>query len=71
MTDGTVFVITGKFEVKTEFFFDDGFDCYLTTDCSVPLVAGDQIGPFTVLEGNGCSTLPPILVPPPAPTIAL
>ena len=43
-----------KFDAETDFFFSNGEECYIHTSCSQPLVAGDQIGPFLILEGNDC-----------------
>ena len=54
VTDGTVFQINGQFNSGTVFKFGNGLSCYIHTSCSVPLMAGDQIGPFVVLEGNDC-----------------
>ena len=43
-----------KFDAETDFTFSNGEECYIHTSCSQPLVAGDQIGPFLILEGNDC-----------------
>ena len=54
---GTVLVLEGLFDSNTEFEFSDGTDilrsCTIHTSCSVPLVQGDQIGPFLILGGEG------------------
>ena len=41
------------FQANTMFNFADGTSCTIHTSCSVPLVAGDQIGPFVVIAGSG------------------
>ena len=69
VTDGTVFGIHGKFNSETKFKFENGFACYIHTSCSVPLVAGDQIGPFVILEGNDCKhSVSPSAQPSPSPS---
>ena len=58
VVEGTVFKVLGPFDASTKFSFSDGFnDCYFHTSCSVPLVAGDQIGPFKLLAGNECNVV--------------
>ena len=54
VVDGSVFEIDGPFQADTVFEFGGGSSCSIHLSCSVPLVAGDQIGPFVVLEGNEC-----------------
>ena len=55
------------------FNFADGTSCTIHTSCcSVPLVAGDQIGPFLVIAGSGelgfeCDDIDQIQ--PPSPTV--
>ena len=68
--DGKVFDIYGEFNAATGFIFGDGYDCFFHTSCSVPLVAGDQIGPFVILEGNECKyeTPSPSTQPSPPPS---
>jgi len=55
VVDGSHFEIIGQFDAATGFIFGDGYDCFIHTSCSVPLVAGDQIGPFVVVAGNECN----------------
>jgi hypothetical protein len=55
VTDGSIFELNGQFNDETVFNFGDGESCFITTSCSVPLVAGDQIGPFVVVAGNECT----------------
>ena len=56
VSDGDTFQMDGPFNAETTFLFEaDGEGCFIHTSCSVPLVAGDQIGPFEVLEGGECS----------------
>jgi hypothetical protein len=58
VTEGAVFKVLGPFDASTEFSFSNGpGDCDFHTSCSVPLVAGDQIGPFKLLAGNECNVL--------------
>jgi len=61
VTSGDIFTITnptaddGELEANTFFTFASaGFECFLHTSCSQPLVGGDQIGAFLILEGNDC-----------------
>ena len=69
---GTVFTVQGDFGATETFTFSDGSSCFIHTSCSVPIVVGDQIGPFIVLAGNECiapaSTLPPTTEPSAAPS---
>jgi hypothetical protein len=61
--EGTPTIITfvgdaGKMDAETDFYFSDGSavsGCFIHTSCSQPIVAGDQIGPFLILEGNECT----------------
>lgn len=61
VTTGTVFTIFGEdgdeMDAETDFFFSSGDvnSCSIHTSCSQPLVAGDRLGPFVVLEGNDCT----------------
>ena len=58
VVEGTVFKVLGPFDASTKLSFSGGFnDCYFHTSCSVPLVAGDQIGPFKLLAGNECNVV--------------
>ena len=61
VSPGDIFTVDGRFSAETDFEFSTGEvdDCYIHTSCSAPLVAGDQIGPFLVLEGNECVYTPP------------
>ena len=70
VTDGSIFEISGEFRAATLFnFVDEDISCFIHTSCSVPLVAGDQIGPFVVLEGNDCKySASPSAQPSPSPT---
>lgn len=40
-----------------------GGSCFIHTSCSVPLVPGDQIGPFIMIEGNDCGLPEKCIVP--------
>ena len=58
---GAVFTITnpegddgGELDAFTTFTFSNGISCFIHTSCSQPLVGGDVIGPFLLLEGNNC-----------------
>jgi len=46
---------SGDMDAESDFLFPSGFECYIHTSCSQPLVAGDRLGPWLVLEGNGCT----------------
>ena len=73
VSPGTVFTIVpdgDKMDAETDFGFTNGSECYIHTSCSVPLVAGDHIGPFLVLEGNQCIFTPPTPAPTRAPSPA-
>ena len=73
VSPGTVFTVNGdggRMDAETDFYFTNDFDCYIHTSCSVPLVAGDRIGPFLILEGNNCIFTPPSPPPTPAPSPA-
>ena len=63
--EGTVFKVFGPFDASTEFSFSNRpVDCDFQTLCSVPLVVGDQIGPFKLLAGNECNiVIPPVTAP--------
>jgi len=61
VSPGAVITITnpggddgGELEANTFFTFSNGIECFIHTSCSQPLVGGDQIGPFLLLEGNDC-----------------
>jgi hypothetical protein len=54
VTAGTTFTILGPFYNESYFLFEDHGVCSIITSCAVPLVAGDQIGPFKILAGNDC-----------------
>mmetsp|Transcript_29889 Transcript_29889/g.44179 ORF Transcript_29889/g.44179 Transcript_29889/m.44179 type:complete len:535 (-) Transcript_29889:144-1748(-) len=58
LSDGDVFTIKpqfGGFSAYTEFYFNDpSLDCAIHTSCSVPLMLGDQIGPFEVIGDEDC-----------------
>eukprot|EP00547_Thalassionema_nitzschioides_P009602 CAMPEP_0194227058 /NCGR_PEP_ID=MMETSP0156-20130528/42663_1 /TAXON_ID=33649 /ORGANISM="Thalassionema nitzschioides, Strain L26-B" /LENGTH=923 /DNA_ID=CAMNT_0038959531 /DNA_START=133 /DNA_END=2904 /DNA_ORIENTATION=- len=80
--DGDIFTLypedDDRFEANTEFkFVGAGIVCTIHTSCSVPLVVGDQIGPFEIMAGNDCElqqtpefTFPPTRPPTPPPTPA-
>lgn len=55
---GDIFTFTsddgGDMDANTVFTFSNGITCSIHTSCSQPLVAGDQLGPFLLLEANGC-----------------
>jgi len=52
--NGDDFLITPSsgFKAKTKFRFDDGYECEFHTSCSQPLVAGDQHGPFLIIDDD-------------------
>jgi len=54
VTDGEDLILRGfpSLSNKTEFDIDGWGKCHIDTSCSVPLVIGDQIGPFRVLGGS-------------------
>ena len=59
----TVFADGGKFDANTVFSFSSGdvSDCTVHTSCSQPLVIGDKIGPFVLVDGptgSDCSRNP-------------
>jgi hypothetical protein len=60
--NGTEFIIVGPFEANTDFLIvgDDteNIECSIHTSCSQPLVGGDKIGPFLILEPDGCDPIP-------------
>lgn len=63
VADGDVFTIRpqyGSFSAETDFDFTDtwGMNCFIHTSCSVPIVPGDQIGPFEVVGDEDCSETP-------------
>eukprot|EP00546_Thalassionema_frauenfeldii_P000152 CAMPEP_0178935594 /NCGR_PEP_ID=MMETSP0786-20121207/24644_1 /TAXON_ID=186022 /ORGANISM="Thalassionema frauenfeldii, Strain CCMP 1798" /LENGTH=536 /DNA_ID=CAMNT_0020613783 /DNA_START=27 /DNA_END=1637 /DNA_ORIENTATION=- len=63
VVDGTTFTITpqfGSFSAETDFKFSaaSDMDCYIHTSCSVPIVPGDQIGPFEVIGDEDCPPPP-------------
>jgi hypothetical protein len=53
VSQGSTFTVEGSFGANTVFAFGDGTSCTVHTSCSVPLVVGDQIGPFLVVAGAG------------------
>lgn len=66
VSDGDEFTIQGEFDAETDFDISSwsGGSCYVHTSCSAPLVVGDQIGPFLLIEGNECKLAPrPCIVP--------
>lgn len=63
VSDGDIFTITpeyGSFSAYTDFEFLNGeeMNCFIHTSCSVPIVPGDQIGPFEVVGDEDCSPEP-------------
>lgn len=53
VNNGDTFVLNGNFGAETTFQIgDSNKSCMLHTSCSVPLVAGDQIGPFLILGSD-------------------
>jgi hypothetical protein len=54
VTDGEELILQGfpSLSNKTEFDVYGWGKCHIDTSCSVPLVIGDQIGPFLVLSGS-------------------
>mmetsp|Transcript_29872 Transcript_29872/g.44153 ORF Transcript_29872/g.44153 Transcript_29872/m.44153 type:complete len:498 (+) Transcript_29872:107-1600(+) len=59
LDDGDIFTITpeySSFSAETDFEFigASNLDCFIHTSCSVPLVPGDQIGPFEVIGDEDC-----------------
>jgi hypothetical protein len=57
--DGDIFKLDGPFDAATTFFFGASQDdCYIHTSCSVPIVDQDQVGPFKILAGNDCNSVP-------------
>jgi hypothetical protein len=66
VNSGDEFEVIGEFEANTKFTIRDwsGVSCTVHTSCSAPLVVGDQIGPFLVLEGNECKLQPPPCIVP-------
>jgi hypothetical protein len=54
VTDGEELILRGfpSLSNKTEFDIHGWGKCHIDTSCSVPLVIGDQIGPFLVLSGS-------------------
>mmetsp|Transcript_9601 Transcript_9601/g.14820 ORF Transcript_9601/g.14820 Transcript_9601/m.14820 type:complete len:487 (-) Transcript_9601:91-1551(-) len=52
VSDGDTFVLNGHFGAETTFEIEDSDSCMFHTSCSVPLVAGDQIGPFLILGSD-------------------
>lgn len=59
VVDGDLIEIFPGGDAETDFHivptgaavFDDDIECYIHTSCSVPIVVGDQIGPF-LIEGD-------------------
>mmetsp|Transcript_24237 Transcript_24237/g.35914 ORF Transcript_24237/g.35914 Transcript_24237/m.35914 type:complete len:571 (-) Transcript_24237:148-1860(-) len=51
--DGTVFTFDPEDSAETTFSIN-GDECFIHTSCSVPIVVGDQIGPFLITGGAGC-----------------
>jgi len=78
VTDGDKFTIqSDDFAATTEFCFDlnnDGTECvegcFIHTSCSVPIVVGDQIGPFRVEGGGICDVCDPVTESPVSSTIS-
>jgi len=60
ISDGEPFTIGVDYDLDSETHFDisDYGDYFIHTSCSVPLVPGDQIGPFFVYAGNDCTYQP-------------
>eukprot|EP00545_Synedropsis_sp_CCMP1620_P000481 CAMPEP_0119004094 /NCGR_PEP_ID=MMETSP1176-20130426/946_1 /TAXON_ID=265551 /ORGANISM="Synedropsis recta cf, Strain CCMP1620" /LENGTH=530 /DNA_ID=CAMNT_0006955765 /DNA_START=112 /DNA_END=1707 /DNA_ORIENTATION=- len=56
VSDGDTFEVLGEFDATTEIEISgwSGGSCTVHTSCSAPLVVGDQIGPFILIEGNEC-----------------
>jgi len=57
VSTGDVFTFTnpdGEMDAETDFTFSNAIECFIHTSCSQPLTAGDQIGPFLLLQGNDC-----------------
>jgi len=57
-SEGAIITITGdggEMDANTVFDFGNGLSCTIHTSCSQPLVGGDTIGPFLILEGNDCT----------------
>jgi len=56
LKNGEEFTITpdGGAETSFEFLDDDDEDCFIHTSCSVPIVPGDQIGPFEIIGDSDC-----------------
>lgn len=51
--NGTIFTFDPEDSAETTFNID-GNECFIHTSCSVPIVVGDQIGPFLITNGAGC-----------------
>jgi len=56
--DGQNFTFTPANSAETTFSIN-GEECFIHTSCSVPIVVGDQIGPFKIMGGYGCGPPPP------------
>lgn len=59
VTDQMEFSIGNGYSLEAETHFDIagwvGGSCFIHTSCSVPLIPGDIIGAFEVIEGNDCA----------------
>mmetsp|Transcript_14762 Transcript_14762/g.22539 ORF Transcript_14762/g.22539 Transcript_14762/m.22539 type:complete len:516 (-) Transcript_14762:130-1677(-) len=66
LSDGDEFTVAPKYssgfpaELTVEFTDHEGLNCFIHTSCSVPLVPGDQIGPFEIVGDEDCG--PPEVV---------
>lgn len=72
LSDGDNFTIVpkfGSFSAHTDFHFygAEELDCDIHTSCSVPLMPGDQIGPFEIIGDDDCPDPKPTIPPTPAP----
>eukprot|EP00545_Synedropsis_sp_CCMP1620_P000363 CAMPEP_0119029336 /NCGR_PEP_ID=MMETSP1176-20130426/40463_1 /TAXON_ID=265551 /ORGANISM="Synedropsis recta cf, Strain CCMP1620" /LENGTH=981 /DNA_ID=CAMNT_0006985671 /DNA_START=64 /DNA_END=3007 /DNA_ORIENTATION=- len=71
--DGQPFTIVGPFKDMTTFQLSgETTKCSIELSCDAPLVAGDQLGPFLITEGNDCKyeTSSPTQAPSPSPSAA-
>jgi hypothetical protein len=55
---GRAIIISGAIDDRTKFDISGWGKCYIDTSCKVPLVVGDQIGPFVVLDGEVTNPTP-------------
>jgi hypothetical protein len=55
---GRAVTMYGAIDERTKFDISGWGTCYIDTSCNVPLIVGDQIGPFVVLDGEVTNPTP-------------